>query len=96
MTLTKCEACGKKISEQARSCPSCGHNTAKKSKTVAVLLALLLGGIGAHKFYLGKTGMGILYLLFVWTWIPAIIALIEGIRYALMSEDEFQKAYAPH
>lgn len=43
------------------------------------ILALLLGGIGAHKFYVGKVGMGILYLLFCWTFIPAVVSFIEGI-----------------
>lgn len=34
-----------------------------KSKWVAVLLCLFLGGLGGHKFYEGKVGMGILYCL---------------------------------
>jgi TM2 domain-containing membrane protein YozV len=34
----------------------------KKDVTVAYLLWLFLGLIGAHKFYLGKIGMGILYI----------------------------------
>jgi TM2 domain-containing membrane protein YozV len=33
-----------------------------KSKGVAYLLWFFLGLVGAHKFYLGKTGMGILYI----------------------------------
>lgn len=37
------------------------------------------GGLGIHKFYAGKIGMGILYILFCWTTIPGIIGLIEGI-----------------
>ena len=37
------------------------------------MLAILVGAFGAHKFYLGKNGQGILYLLFFWTAIPAII-----------------------
>ncbi|MEN6523854.1 MAG: NINE protein [Anaerolineaceae bacterium] len=53
-------------------------NSVKKSPTTAVLLALFLGGLGAHKFYLGKTVAGILYLLFCWTTIPAWIALFEA------------------
>ena len=64
-----------------------------KSKITAVLLALFVGGIGAHKFYLGSIGLGILYLLFFWTGIPLIIALIEGIVYLRMSEDEFRAKY---
>ena len=36
-----------------------------KNKWVAFLLCLFLGGIGAHKFYEGRVGMGILYLLTV-------------------------------
>ena len=43
------------------------------------LLAILLGDFGVHKFYAGKVGMGILYLLFCWTFIPGLIGLIEGI-----------------
>ncbi|MDD3114217.1 MAG: TM2 domain-containing protein [Anaerovibrio sp.] len=49
------------------------------NKTVYILLALFLGGFGAHKFYTGRIGLGILYLVFFWTWIPGIIAAIEAI-----------------
>ena len=49
------------------------------NKLVYVLLAFFLGGIGAHKFYAGKIGAGICYLLFCWTCIPAFIAVIEFI-----------------
>lgn len=53
-------------------------NSVKKNPTTAVLLALFLGGLGAHKFYLGKTGMGIVYLIFSWTTLPAWISIIEA------------------
>ncbi|PBC74029.1 TM2 domain-containing protein [Fibrobacter intestinalis] len=43
------------------------------------LFAFFLGGIGVHKFYAGKVGQGIVYLLFCWTLIPCIIALVECI-----------------
>lgn len=53
------------------------YNSSKKNPTTAVLLTLFLGGLGAHKFYMGETGLGVLYLVFCWTYIPSIIAFIE-------------------
>ena len=66
-----------------------------KSKTTAAIFAFFLGGIGAHKFYLGQTGKGILYLLFFWTYIPSIIAFIEMIMLLTMSEQDFNMRYNP-
>jgi len=54
------------------------YNSVKKNPTTAVLLALFLGGLGIHKFYLGQTGMGVVYIIFCWTYIPAIIAFFEA------------------
>ena len=42
-----------------------------------MLLALFVGGFGIHKFWLSEIVLGVLYLLFCWTFIPTIIALIE-------------------
>ncbi|MBM7661488.1 TM2 domain-containing membrane protein YozV [Bacillus mesophilus] len=64
-----------------------------KSRVVAGVLGILLGNFGIHKFYLGKIGMGILYLAFFWTGIPGIIGLIEGILYLVKTEEEFQAKY---
>ena len=64
-----------------------------KSKALAVLLALFLGGIGMHKFYLGKPLWGIIYLVFCWSYIPSIISFVEGIIYLCTSENEFQAKY---
>src|SRR4051812_33025842 len=64
-----------------------------KDKTTAGVLGILLGGIGAHKFYLGQTGAGIMYLLFCWTMIPGIIGLIEGITYLTMQQQTFDVRY---
>jgi TM2 domain-containing membrane protein YozV len=65
----------------------------EKSKMVAVLLAILLGGLGIHKFYLGNTKLGIVYLVFFWTAIPAIIGLVEGIMMAMMPDAEFNSKF---
>ena len=64
-----------------------------KNRTTASLLAFVFGGLGIHKFYLGKTIQGIFYLLFCWTWIPSLIAFIEFIIYITMSDKEFNKRY---
>lgn len=64
-----------------------------KDKNVAGILALFLGGLGVHKFYLGQTGMGILYILFCWTWIPVIVSLIEGIVFLASSKEAFDAKY---
>ena len=40
-----------------------GYMGRPKNKWVALILCLLLAYVGAHKFYEGKIGMGILYIL---------------------------------
>jgi len=40
-------------------------------------LCFFLGGFGAHRFYMGETGLWILYLVFCWTLIPALVAMVE-------------------
>ena len=62
-------------------------------RMTAALLAIFLGGLGGHKFYLGRIGQGILYLLFCWTFIPAIISFIEGIIFLTMSDADFAAKY---
>ena len=64
-----------------------------KSKVAAGILGIFLGGIGVHKFYLGHVGLGIVYLLFCWTGIPAIVGFIEGIVYLCSDEQKFQAKY---
>lgn len=61
-----------------------------KSKVAAGILAIFFGGLGVHKFYLGKVGMGILYLCFCWTYIPALVGFIEGIIYLCSNDENFQ------
>jgi len=94
-----CSSCGEIIKEQAEICPECGvrqkgsSGSGDKDRVTAGIFALLLGGLGAHKFYLGKVGQGVLYLLFFWTLIPGIIGFIEGILYLTKTDEEFQRKY---
>ena len=62
----------------------------KKSRITAGIFALVLGGIGVHKFYMGKVGQGVLCVLFCWTCIPALVGLIEGILYLTESDENFE------
>lgn len=53
------------------------YEVVRRDELIGVLLALFLGTFGAHHFYLRRTGLGILYLCFFWTGIPAIAGFIE-------------------
>lgn len=68
-----------------------GVDVSGKSRVTAGVLALLLGGIGVHKFYLGKVWPGIIYLVLVWTYVPAIVALVEGIIYLTQDDNKFRE-----
>ncbi len=64
-----------------------------KDKTTAGVLALLLGGFGIHRFYTGQTLIGVLELLFFWTFIPALESFISGLIWLFGTEEEFNKKY---
>ena len=95
-----CSECGAIINIKAEICPKCGvrqmpvnFDQGGKSKLVAALLGICLGIIGIHKFYLGRITWGVVYLLFCWTFIPAIIGIIEGIVYLASSDEDFNAKY---
>ncbi|WP_340588526.1 NINE protein [Erythrobacter alti] len=67
--------------------------TRTKSKVAAGILAILLGVVGVHKYYLGRIGQGILYTLFFWTGIPTLLGIIEGIIYLTMDDERFWTKY---
>lgn len=66
-----------------------------KRKQPAAILAMLLGGAGAHKFYLGNWGIGLIYLIscFVIPGLSALIAIIEAIRLFTLSDLDFDNKY---
>lgn len=96
-TQKVCEACGAIIHIKAEICPKCGVRQRKPvSKAVLLLLTFFTGGIGGHKFYTGRHWQGVLYLLFFWTGIPGLIALIEFLIYAFTGSEKLQEKYEAH
>lgn len=102
-----CSNCAAAISLRAEICPRCGVRQMAppfgsglggvapngRSRLAAALFAILLGSLGIHKFYLGQVGWGIVYLLFFWSMIPAIVGIIEGILLLVMSDAEFAQRH---
>lgn len=61
-----------------------------KSKIVAGILGILLGGWGVHKFYMGNILAGVVYLVLCLTGIPSILGIIEGIVFLIDDDEKFQ------
>ena len=101
-----CFACAASIDARAEICPKCGVRqpvipgvssdavtATGKTRMTAALLAIFLGGLGVHKFYLGDTNKGILYLVFFWTLFPAIVGFIEGLIMLMQPNAEWLAKY---
>ncbi|HLV23192.1 MAG TPA: TM2 domain-containing protein [Moheibacter sp.] len=74
------------------------HSTPPKSdkKIIAGILAILLGALGVHKFFLGYTRAGIIHLIIsivTCGTVGQVIGLIEGIVYLTKSDEEFEEIY---
>jgi len=72
---------GKKISSKATSSPYAGG----KSQVIALILVLLVGGLGIHRFYLGYTWQGIVQLLTlggcgIWSLIDLIRIIVGTLK----------------
>ena len=103
-----CPNCGVEVNDAQVVCIKCGvalkqsalaGGGSSKDKTVAGLLAIFLGALGIHEFYLGNNTSGIIRLvitLLTCGWggaILGIISLIEGIIYLTKSDEDFQSIY---
>ena len=82
--------------------------TYPKSRIVAGVLALVVGGLGIHKFYLNYIGQGVALLVItlfiaivsfsitgspILNFLIVIFCLVEGVIYLTKSEEEFQQIY---
>lgn len=100
-----CYNCGSPLNPQQMMCIKCGVGVGgsslgggsgfggSRTRVAAGLLALFVGGIGIHKFYHGSWGFGIIYVVFFWTFIPAIVAVVEGIMYLTMDDAKYGAMY---
>ncbi len=80
-----CRACGRQIHVSAASCPGCGARQiaageSEKLLLPAFVLCIVFGYLGAHRYYAGKIGTGILMLitaggLGIWVLIDLILLL---------------------
>ncbi len=85
---------GTMSTEPVSSAPSGPKSPGAEKKLVAGLLAILLGGFGVHKFYLGYTKEGIIQIILAFACgIGCVIAIVEGIIYLTKSDEEFVATY---
>ena len=70
-----------------------------KNHIAAGLLAIFLGSLGIHKFYLGYTKEGVIMLLVslltfgIGLFVMEVIAIIEGVLYLVKTDSEFYYTY---
>lgn len=85
-----CQSCANLLDARAPACPRCGEPQpqpltgpgSEKRILIAFLLAFFGGPLGLHRFYVGKTGTGILMILTlgglgIW-WLIDVIMLVSG------------------
>jgi TM2 domain-containing membrane protein YozV len=65
------------------------QRVADRSRTTALVLTVLLGWLGMHKFYLGRKTAGWVYLFMFWTGIPFALSIIDAIILFSMSDRDF-------
>lgn len=74
-------------------------STTPRSRLTAALLAIFLGHLGVHKFYMGSWGWGLVYIgailltFFIGWFATSITGIVEGIIYLKMTDEEFAAKY---
>jgi len=64
-----------------------------KDKTTAGILALFLGWLGIHRFYLNQTALGLLYLFT--GGFCLVLPILDAIIFLTMDPDQFDRKYNP-
>jgi TM2 domain-containing membrane protein YozV len=81
--MVRCPFCNRVVSSKSKECFYCHANFISDKRILpALLLCLLFGWFGFHRFYVGKVGSGILMLLTfggggLWVLID-LVAIIVG------------------
>jgi TM2 domain-containing membrane protein YozV len=83
---------------QTPASPSAAWGENDRNRYIAALLAFFLGPFGIHRFYVGRSGSGIVMLVLTCTIVGLVVsapwALIDMVRYLIMSDREFAERYA--
>ena len=74
----------------------------RRNPNTALLLCFFLGCVGAHQYYMGRVGKGILCTLFAWTLVPFVLSLFacrkiraDVQRYNFAKAAELAATYCP-
>lgn len=65
----------------------------KRNKYIYAILAIGFGTIGAQHFYVGRNMLGMLSLLFCWTFIPTTVGIFQGVAALLKPSDGHGNIY---
>lgn len=76
-----CMKCGVGLQDESKPSKNSSfsnHNNVESKRVAAGILALTLGGIGIHKFYLGYNSAGIMHIILALVITPIITAITLG------------------
>jgi TM2 domain-containing membrane protein YozV len=104
-----CTRCGAAMPRREKNCPECDTrqpedrdpemSDANSKKIAAGICALLIGGLGVHKFVLGFSTAGVIMLLVslltcgIGYVVMHVIGIVEGIIYLTKTDEEFRRIY---
>lgn len=87
-----CTNCGEHVEGQMAFCSKCGaamQGPELKSRLIAGILGIFLGGLGIHRFYLGYTTIGVIQIVVtiftcglgaLWGFIEGILILVGNMN----------------